>query len=77
MEFEKIRKLIAELLDIPVEEMTPSTSFVDDLGMDSVDMLRLIIEVEKEFDIRLDDINVQMLFTLADAVDYIRRIMIK
>lgn len=75
MEFEKVRKIIAEQMDVPVEEISPSTAFVTDLGMDSVDILRLIIEIEKEFDIALAHVNTKKLFTVADAVDCIRRLI--
>ncbi|MCI6017409.1 MAG: phosphopantetheine-binding protein [Clostridiales bacterium] len=72
MEFEKVRSILAARLLVPVGEITPETEFSKDLGMDSIEMLGLIIEIEKEFEIVLDMESIGHLNTVADAVDYIR-----
>lgn len=73
MEFEKVRNILAAKLDIPANDITPDTVFTRDLGLDSLEMLSLIIEVEKEFEIVLDMESIGRLNTVADAVAYIRQ----
>lgn len=73
MEFEKVRNILAAKLHIPANEIFPETAFAEDLGMDSIEMLGLIIEIEKEFEIVLDIESIGHLKTVADAVDYIRQ----
>ena len=54
MEFEKIKKIIAEVLNVDEEEITMDTTFVDDLGADSLDVFQIIMGIEEEFDIEID-----------------------
>ena len=54
MEFEKIKKIIAEVLNVDEEEITMETTFVDDLGADSLDIFQIIMGMEEEFDIEID-----------------------
>ena len=51
MEFEKLQQIIAEVLNIDPEEITMNTTFVDDLGADSLDVFQIIMGIEEEFDI--------------------------
>ena len=51
MEFEKLKKIIAEVLNVDEEEITLETTFVDDLGADSLDVFQIIMGLEEEFDI--------------------------
>ena len=51
MEFEKLKKIIAEVLNVDEEEITMETTFVDDLGADSLDIFQIIMGIEEEFDI--------------------------
>ena len=60
MEFEKLKKIIAEVLNVDEEEITMETTFVDDLGADSLDVFQIIMGLEEEFDISMCD----CLFTL-------------
>ena len=53
MEFEKIKKIIAEVLNVDEEEITMDTTFVDDLGADSLDVFQIIMGIEEEFDIEI------------------------
>ena len=75
MEYEKVRAIIAEQLNIPVEDINATTAFIEDLGMDSIEILQLILKIEKEFDIALDDLRPEMMFTVGDAVNYISQRM--
>ena len=51
MEFEKLQKIIAEVLNLSEEEIRPDSTFVDDLGADSLDVFQIIMGIEEEFDI--------------------------
>ncbi len=53
MEFEKLQQIIAEVLNIDPEEITMNTTFVDDLGADSLDVFQIIMGIEEEFDIEI------------------------
>jgi acyl carrier protein len=52
---EKVKKIIAEQLDVPEADIVPSASFVDDLGADSLDQVELIMAMEEEFNISIPD----------------------
>ena len=51
MEFEKIRSIIVEVLNVDEEDITMETTFIDDLGADSLDVFQIIMGLEEEFDI--------------------------
>ena len=51
MEFEKIRTIIAEVLNVDINEITMETTFLEDLGADSLDVYQIIMEIEEEFSI--------------------------
>ena len=53
MEFEKLKKVIAEVLNVDPEEITMETTFMDDLGADSLDVFQIIMGIEEEFDIEI------------------------
>ena len=53
MEFEKLQQIIAEVLNIDADEITMNTTFVDDLGADSLDVFQIIMGIEEEFDIEI------------------------
>ena len=55
MEFEKLQAIIADVLNVPKDDITPETTFVDDLGADSLDIFQIIMGIEEEFDIEIDD----------------------
>lgn len=55
MEFEKLQKIIAEVLNLSEEEIRPDSTFVDDLGADSLDVFQIIMGIEEEFDIEIDN----------------------
>ena len=72
MEFEKLKKIIAEVLNVVVEEITMDTTFVDDLGADSLDIFQIIMGLEEEFDIEIANEEAEKIVTVGDAVDQIK-----
>ncbi len=72
MEFEKLQEIIAEVLNIDAEEITMATTFVDDLGADSLDVFQIIMGIEEEFDIEIPQDAVENITTVGDAVEQIK-----
>lgn len=77
MELEKIKAIIAEVLNIDADSITEDTTFVDDLGADSLDIFQIIMGIEEEYDIELDNESVEQIQTVGDAVEAIRTIKSK
>jgi len=73
MEFEKLKKIIAEVLNVDAEEITMDTTFVDDLGADSLDIFQIIMGLEEEFDIEIANEEAENIVTVADAVEQIKK----
>lgn len=73
MEFEKLQKIIAEVLNLSEEEIRPDSTFVDDLGADSLDVFQIITGIEEEFDIEIDNEEAEKITTVQDAVDQIKK----
>ena len=74
MELEKIKAIIAEVLNIDADSITEDTTLVDDLGADSLDIFQIIMGIEEEYDIELDNESVEQIQTVGDAVEAIRTI---
>lgn len=74
MELEKIKAIIAEVLNIDADSITEDTTFVDDLGANSLDIFQIIMGIEEEYDIELDNESVEQIQTVGDAVEAIRTI---
>lgn len=72
MEFEKLRDIIAEVLSLDPEEITPESEFVADLGADSLDVLEIVMGIEREFGISIPDDAASGIVTVADAVEQIK-----
>ena len=72
MEFEKLKKIIAEVLNVDEGEISMETTFVDDLGVDSLDIFQIIMGIEEEFDIEIANEEAEHIATVADAVDKIK-----
>lgn len=68
---EKIRKIIAEQLGVKIEEIKNESSFVDDLGADSLDTVELVMALEEEFGIEIPDEDAEKMVTVSDAIKYI------
>lgn len=73
MEFEKLKKIIAEVLNVDEEEITMDTTFVDDLGADSLDVYQIIMSLEEEFDVEIDNEEAEKIVTVGDAVEQIKK----
>lgn len=72
MEFEKLKKVIAEVLNVDPEEITMDTTFMDDLGADSLDVFQIIMGIEEEFDIEIPAEKAEKISTVEEAVDLIK-----
>ena len=72
MELEKVKKIIAGVLNVDPNEITEETTFVDDLGADSLDLFQVMMCIEEEFDIDVDPEKVEKIATVGEAVELIR-----
>ena len=72
MEFEKLQQIISEVLNVDAEEITMDTTFVDDLGADSLDIFQIIMGIEEEFDIEIANEDAKKIVTVGDAVEQIK-----
>ena len=72
MEFEKLQNIIAEVLNIEPDEITMDTTFVEDLGADSLDIFQIIMGIEEEFDIEIPDEDAEKLTSVGDAINYVK-----
>ena len=68
---EKVKQIISELLGVDEGEVTPSASFIDDLGADSLDTVELVMALEEAFDVEIPDEDAEKIRTVQDAIDYI------
>ena len=71
MEFEKLQNIIAEVLNVDADEIKPETTFVDDLGADSLDVFQIIMGIEEEFDIEVPSEEAENITTVEEAVELI------
>jgi len=72
MEFEKLQQIIADVLSVDVDEITPETTFKDDLGADSLDVFQIIMGVEEAFGIEIPTEEAEKITTVGDAAEAIR-----
>lgn len=72
MEFEKLKKVIAEVLNVDPEEITMESTFLDDLGADSLDVFQIIMGIEEEFDIEIPTEEAEKITTVEEAVNLIK-----
>ena len=68
---ERVKQIIVEQLGVDEAEVTPTASFVDDLGADSLDTVELVMAFEEAFEIEIPDEDAEKIRTVKDAVDYI------
>jgi acyl carrier protein len=68
---DKVKKMIAEKLNVDPSEVVPEAKFVDDLGADSLDLVELIMTMEEEFDMEIPDEDQEKIVSVKDAIDYI------
>ena len=72
MEFEKLKKIIAAVLNVDPDEITMETTFQDDLGADSLDVYQIIMGIEEEFDIEIPAESAEQVTTVEEAVEMIK-----
>lgn len=72
MIFDKVKGIIAEQLGVDASEVKLESSFVDNLGADSLDIVELVMALEEEFDIEIPDEDAEKVSTVGDVVEYIK-----
>ena len=70
---EKIKQIVSEQLGVDEAEVTPTASFVDDLGADSLDTVELVMAFEEAFEIEIPDEEAEKIRTVQDAVTYVEK----
>ena len=73
MEFEKLRDIIVEVHNVDENEVTMESTFIDDLGADSLDVFQIIMGIEEEFDIEIPNEEAEKIVTVGDAVEQIKK----
>ena len=68
---EKVKDIIVEQLGVNPEQVTPTASFIEDLGADSLDIVELVMAFEEAFDLDIPDEDAEKIVTVKDAIDYI------
>lgn len=69
----RLHTLIVEQLGVNLEEITPTASFIDDLGADSLDVVELALAIENEFEIEIDDRDMEEMRTVEEVIEYVER----
>jgi acyl carrier protein len=70
---EKVKQIIVEQLQVDEAEVTPTASFQEDLGADSLDVVELVMQFEEAFDLEIPDEEAEKIKTVQDAIDYIKK----
>ena len=68
---QKVKSIIAEQLGVGEEEIKPASSFIEDLGADSLDIVELVMAMEEEFEVEIPDDEAENIKTVGDAINYI------
>ncbi len=68
---QKVKNIIADQLGVGEEEIKPTSSFIEDLGADSLDIVELVMAMEEEFEVEIPDEEAESIKTVQDAVNYI------
>ena len=74
MELEKLKKIIMEVLNVDQDEISEDTTFIDDLGADSLDIFQIIMGIEEEFDIEIPQEEAEKIVSVGDAVEQIKKV---
>lgn len=69
---ERVKEIIMEQLGVSAEQVTPSASFIDDLGADSLDTVELVMALEEEFGVEIPDENAEKIRCVGDAMGYLK-----
>ncbi len=72
MELQKLQNIIAEVMNVDADEITAETTFVDDLGADSLDVYQIIMGIEEEFDLEIPNEEAEKIVSVGDAVEAIK-----
>lgn len=72
MEFEKLKEIIIDVLNVNENDITMETTFVDDLGADSLDVFQIIMGIEEAFEIEIENEDAEKIVTVGDAVEQIK-----
>ena len=70
-----MQEIIAEVLNVDADEITMDTTFVDDLGADSLDVFQIIMGIEEEFDIEIANEDAEKIVSVGDAVEQIKNVL--
>lgn len=73
MEFEKLKEIIIDQLDVEEDEVTPEAKFLDDLGADSLDLFELVMAIEEESGVEIKNEDLPSVITVQDALDYVNK----
>ena len=73
MEFDKLCKIIAEVLSVDPAEVKEETTFMQDLGADSLDLYQILLKVEEEFEMKISPEAVDEIVTVGQAMDLIKK----
>jgi len=68
---EKVKQIIVEQLGVDESEVTPTASFIDDLGADSLDIVELVMALEEEYEMEISDEDAEKIKTVQDVITYI------
>jgi acyl carrier protein len=71
VDFEKVRQIVADQLGVDVDQVSQESSFIDDLGADSLDTVELVMALEEEFGLEIPDEDAEKITTVAEAMKYI------
>lgn len=72
MIFEKVKDIVSNILGVETEDITMESSFMDDLGADSLDVVELIMDLQDEFSLEIPDEDAEKIHTVGDVVEYIK-----
>lgn len=72
MEFEKIRGIIAGILNVDPDGISTDSTFIEDLGADSLDVFQIVMGIEEEFDIEISPEDAERISTVGEAVELVR-----
>jgi acyl carrier protein len=68
----KVKEIIADRLQVDISSVTPTASFIEDLGADSLDTVELVMAFEEEFDLEIPDEDAEKLQTVGSAISYLQ-----
>ncbi len=70
---DKIKQIIVQELGLEEDDLAPEKSFIEDLGLDSLDVMTLAMAIEEEFDIEVPDDDVEEIKTIQNVIDYLEK----